>query len=160
MTVIALRPATAADSEFCFQLHKAAMGEYVTAIGGWDEQRQRDHHARGFDPEHWQIITADGTDIGMLNVEHRPTEIYLSRIEIHPDYQGHGIGTQLIRALIDQARQRGQDLVLDVLTVNHRAEALYRRLGMTEVARHGDNNIRITMRSAPAAGPEPSPGTR
>ena len=96
----------------------------------------------------------------MLNVEHRPTEIYLSRIEIHPDYQGRGIGTRLIRALIDQARQRGQDLVLDVLTVNHRAEALYRRLGMTEVARHGDNNIRITMRSAPAAGPEPSPGTR
>ena len=27
MTGIALRPATPADSEFCFQLHKAAMGE-------------------------------------------------------------------------------------------------------------------------------------
>ena len=160
MTVIGLRPATAADREFCFQLHKAAMGDYITAIWGWDERRQREAHDRGFAPGRWQIITADGTDIGMLNVEHRPTEIYLSRIEIHPDYQGHGIGTQLIRALIDQARQRGQDLVLDVLTVNHRAEALYRRLGMTEVARHGDNNIRITMRSARAAGPEPSPGTR
>ena len=147
MTVIALRPATAADSEFCFRLHKAAMAEYVAAIWGWDEQRQRDHHARGFDPEHWQIITADGTDAGILIVDYRPTEIYLARIEIHPDYQGRGIGTRLVSALIDEAAQRGQDLVLDVLTVNNRAQALYQRLGMKEVARHGDGNIRIAMRS-------------
>jgi ribosomal protein S18 acetylase RimI-like enzyme len=147
MTVIALRPATAADREFCFELHKAAMGEYVTAIWGWDEQRQRDAHARKFAPGHWQIITADGTDAGILIVDYRPAEIYLGRIEIHPGYQGHGIGTQLISALIDEAAQRGQDLVLDVLTVNTRAQTLYQRLGMNEVARHGDNNIRITMRS-------------
>ncbi len=84
----------------------------------------------------------------MLDVEYRPAEIYLSRIEICPRYQGHGIGTRLISALIDEATQKGQDLVLDVLTVNHRARALDERLGMTEVARHGDNNMKITMRSA------------
>ncbi len=148
MTVIALRPATAADSEFCFQLHKAAMGEYVTAIWGWDEQRQREFHARGFAPGHWQIITADGADAGLLIVDYRPAEIYLARIEIHPDYQGHGIGTRLISTLIDEAARRGQDLVLDVLTVNHRAQALYQRLGMKEVGGHGDNNVRMTMRSS------------
>ena len=38
MTVIALRPATPADGEFCYRLHKAAMGGYITAIWGWDEQ--------------------------------------------------------------------------------------------------------------------------
>jgi ribosomal protein S18 acetylase RimI-like enzyme len=83
----------------------------------------------------------------MLDVEYRPGEIYLSRIEIHPDYQGRGIGTRLIGALTAEARQIGQDLVLDVLTVNRRAQALYRRLGMAETARHSDN-IKITMRSA------------
>jgi ribosomal protein S18 acetylase RimI-like enzyme len=150
MTPVALRPATSADSEFCFQLHKAAMGGYITTIWGWDEQRQRDFHTRSFNPRRWQIITAGGTDIGMIDVEYRPAEIYLSRIEISPGHQGHGIGTRLIRALIDEARQNGQDLVLDVLTVNHRAQALYQRLGMTEVARHGDGNIKITMRSTRA----------
>jgi ribosomal protein S18 acetylase RimI-like enzyme len=148
MTPVALRPATSADSEFCFQLHKAAMGGYIAAIWGWDEQRQRDSHTRKFNPRRWQIITADGTDIGMIDVEYRPAEIYLSRIEISPDHQGHGIGTRLVSALIYEARQNGQDLVLDVLTVNHRAQALYQRLGMTETARHGDGNIKITMRSA------------
>src|SRR5215472_4491755 len=99
MTSVALRAAASADSEFCFQLHKAAMGDYITAIWGWDEQRQRDLHTRSFNPGRWQIITADRADIGMLDVEYRPGEIYLSRIEILPDYQGQGIGTQLISAL-------------------------------------------------------------
>lgn len=149
MTRIALRPVTAADSEFCYRLHRAAMGEYITAVWGWDEERQRGFHDRGFGPGRWQIITAGGTDVGMIDVEYRPTEIYLSRIEIHPDHQGHGIGTHLIGALIEEARRRDQDLALDVLAVNRRAQALYRRLGMTEVARHGENDIRITMRTVP-----------
>ncbi len=38
MTPVALRPAIPADSECCFQLHKAAMGDNVTAIWRWDEQ--------------------------------------------------------------------------------------------------------------------------
>ncbi len=147
MTGIALRPATPADSEFCFQLHKAAMGSYITAIWGWDEQIQRDFHTRAFNPGHWQIITADGADIGMLDVEYRPGEIHLARIEIHPEHQGRGAGTRLISALIDQATQRGQDLVLDVLTINQRAYDLYRRLGMKEEASHGGNKLKITMRS-------------
>ena len=149
MTVVALRPARPADSEFCFQLHKAAMGGYVTAIWGWDEQRQRAYHDRSFDPGRWQIITAGGADIGMIDVERRPTEIYLGRIEILPSHQGRGIGTGLITALIDEASRNGQDLTLDVLTVNSRAQALYERLGLTEVARHGDSDIKIRMRSGP-----------
>ena len=146
--VFALRPATPADAEFCYQLHKAAMGEYITAIWGWDEQAQRAFQERAFNPGGWQIITAGQADIGMLDVDYRPGEIYLSRIEIHPGHQGQGIGTRIISALVEEAERKGQHLVLDVLTVNRRAQALYRRLGLTEVARHGDRGTRITMRSA------------
>jgi ribosomal protein S18 acetylase RimI-like enzyme len=146
MTAIELRAATNADSEFCYRLHKAALGEYVAAIWGWDEQRQREFHARAFNPDRWQIITDDGVDIGMLDVEYRPHEIYLSRIEICPDHQGRGIGTRLISTLMAEATLRKQALALDVLTVNERARALYQRLGLTEAGRHGDNNIKIAMR--------------
>jgi hypothetical protein len=31
MTTIGLLPATGTDSEFCYQLHKAAMGDHITA---------------------------------------------------------------------------------------------------------------------------------
>lgn len=74
----------------------------------------------------------------MLDVEYRADEIYLARIELHPDHRGHGIGTRLVSTLIDEAAQKGQDPVLDVRDLNHRAQALCQRLGMTEVARHGD----------------------
>ena len=69
-----------------------------------------------------------------------------------PGHQGRGIGTGLITGLIGEARRHGQDLVLDVLIVNERARALYQRLGLTEVARHGDGDIKIRMRSGPPRG--------
>ena len=125
------------------------MGGYIAATWGWDEQARL--HARAFNPGRWQIITVGGADNGMLDVERRPGEIYLSRIEIHPRYQGQGIGTRLIGDLIDEAAQHVQHFVLDILTVNERAQALYRRLGLTEVARHGDSNVKITRRSAQSA---------
>jgi ribosomal protein S18 acetylase RimI-like enzyme len=147
MTSVALRPAVPADQEFCYRLHKAAMGEYVTAIWGWDEQKQRDSHARGFNPGRWQIITVDGTDAGMLDVDYQPDAVYLSRIELLPGYQGRGIGAGLIRELITTAHRRGQPLELDVFAVNHRAQALYRRLGLREVP--GSDPRKLRMRSAP-----------
>jgi ribosomal protein S18 acetylase RimI-like enzyme len=149
VSTVELRAVSDADSEFCYQLHKAAMGAYVTAIWGWDEQTQRDFHARAFNPDRWQIITDDGVDIGMIDVEYRPGEIYLARIEICPDHQGRGIGTGLITALMAEAGQKGRAFALDVLTVNERAHALYQRLGLAEVARHGDNNVKIAMRYTP-----------
>jgi hypothetical protein len=63
-------------------------------------------------------------------------------------HQGRGIGTRIISALVEEAEHEGQDLVLDVLTVNRRAQTLYQRLGLTEVARHGDRGAKLTMRSA------------
>jgi GNAT superfamily N-acetyltransferase len=163
VTGIGLRPASPGDSAYCYRLHKLAMGDYVAAIWGWDEGVQRSFHARAFAPGRWQIITADGVDVGMLDVEYRPGEIYLSRIEIHPDHQGLGIGTQLISALVDQAERQGRALALDVLAVNRRAQALYRRLGLREVGRHGVGNIKVSMRSArPDQNPQPEdrPGAR
>ena len=147
-SALALRPATPADAEFCYRLHKAAMGEYITAIWGWDEQVQRAFHDRAFNPRRWQIITAGQAEIGMLDVDYRPGEIYLARIEIDPGHQGRGFGSRIISALLEEAERKGQDLVLDVLAVNRRARALYERLGLAEVAsHHGGQGIKVTMRS-------------
>lgn len=64
-----------------------------------------------------------------------------------PGHQGHGIGSRAISVLLDEAERNGQDLVLDVLMVNRRARAFYKRLGLTEVARSGDRGTKVTMRS-------------
>ncbi|WP_435061043.1 GNAT family N-acetyltransferase [Amycolatopsis thermoflava] len=139
---VTLRPATEGDREFCFRLHEAAMGAYVAAVWGWEEQEQRAYHDRGFAPGRWQIVTVDGTDAGMLSVEQRDGSLYLGRIELLPEFQGRGVGSRLITDLIADADRRGVAVELDVLAVNTRAYELYRRLGFREVRRGG----KIAMR--------------
>lgn len=147
MSEMVLRAATPADQEFCFVLHRAAMGAYVEAIWGWEDSAQRAIHEREFAPARTQIINVGNQDVGSLTVRRGPSEIYLERIEIHPDHQGRTIGTQIIQALLDEGAYRKQFVTLDVLAVNHRARAFYRRLGFREVTRHGSGGIKVRMRS-------------
>jgi GNAT superfamily N-acetyltransferase len=145
-----LRPATSADREFCFALHRASMRPYVERLWGWDDEVQRGFHDRGFDPDRTRIITVDGRDVGSLTVDDAADAIYLRRIQVHPEHQGRGIGARLIRGLLAEAAARGVPVTLDVLTVNPRAHALYRRLGFHDVMRHGDDNVKIRMRADPS----------
>ena len=41
MSAVTTRPATQADYHFLYTLHKLALGLYVEAIWGWDEESQR-----------------------------------------------------------------------------------------------------------------------
>lgn len=140
---VRLRDATPADSEFCYRLHRAALGPYVTAIWGWDEAEQRGFHERGFDPPNTKIILVDGEPAGRLDVARRPDEIHLRLIELLPAYQGKGVGGRLVRDLIAEAAAHGQVISLEVLAVNTRAHALYERLGFRETGR---DELKVRMR--------------
>src|SRR6478736_7555535 len=59
MDTLALRPATNADIEFCFDLHRSSFYQYVTEIWGWDEKDQRAIHIRDFKLGRVQIVTAN-----------------------------------------------------------------------------------------------------
>jgi GNAT superfamily N-acetyltransferase len=83
------------------------MGEYITAIWGWDEQVQRAFHDRAFNTRRWQVITAGQADIGVLDAGYRPEEICVPRIEIDPGNQGRGFGSLIVRALADEAAHKG-----------------------------------------------------
>ncbi|WP_284749906.1 GNAT family N-acetyltransferase [Amycolatopsis sp. RTGN1] len=132
---VALRRLRSGDDEFCFQLHRSALGEYVDAIWGWDEPVQRARHEKNFDAVHTQIITVDGHDAGSLTVLDTGTDVVLGLIELDPVYQGRGFGGHIVRALVAEAASRGQDVVLEVLDVNTRAKAFYERLGFVETGR-------------------------
>jgi putative acetyltransferase len=140
---VALRRLKAGDDEFCFQLHRSALGEYVDAIWGWDEPAQRAYHETHFDAAHTQIITVDGHDAGALTVLDDGTEVVLGLIELDPAYQGRGIGGHVVKALVAEAASRGQDVVLEVLDVNTRAKAFYERLGFVETGRPREHKVAL-----------------
>jgi ribosomal protein S18 acetylase RimI-like enzyme len=140
---VELRRLRSGDDEFCFSVHRDALGEYVDAIWGWDEPAQRAFHEENFDAEHTQIITVDGHDAGSLTVLEAGAEVVLGRIELDPVYQCRGVGGHVVKALTREAASRGQDVVLEVLDVNTRAKAFCERLGFVETGRPGPHKIAL-----------------
>lgn len=75
---------------------------------------------------------ADGTLACLGGIDYRrdPESGYLWLLETRAELRSQGVGKQLVEALEERARARGQDRVhLAVETSNERATALYRRLG-------------------------------
>lgn len=140
---VELRRLRPGDVEFCFRLHRRALGEYVDAIWGWDEPVQRAYHEKNFDAAHTQVITVDGRDTGVLTVLDGGTEVVLGLIEIDPVHQGRGVGGHVVGTLLAEAASRGQDVVLEVLDVNTRAKAFYERLGFVETGRPREHKIAL-----------------
>jgi ribosomal protein S18 acetylase RimI-like enzyme len=146
MADITLRPATAEDAEFFFALHERSLGPYVEQIWGWDDDVQRAYLTGHLVLDRVRVIVVDGVDVGRLDVEDRDEEAFLALIELAPDHQGRGIGSRLIRELLERAGAEGKGVTLSVLGVNDRAYRLYRRLGFTEVSRDGvAPEVRIRM---------------
>jgi GNAT superfamily N-acetyltransferase len=127
------RPATARDGVFLWALHNATLKDYVTQTWGWDDQVQRRMFDERFDPARIEILVCEGQDVGALAVEQRPDELWLAELQIAPAWQGRGLGTAILRDLIDEANARGVPVGLRVLRVNP-ARALYERLGFVVVS--------------------------
>jgi ribosomal protein S18 acetylase RimI-like enzyme len=132
---IFLRPATAADKEFLYELHRATMREYIDETWGWDEEWQRREFEGRFSKANQQVILADGTAVGMLEVEYRPDELFIANIQVRPSAQRRGIGSLIIAELVTQGRRTNQPVTLQVLEVNLEALRLYERLGFVVTAR-------------------------
>jgi ribosomal protein S18 acetylase RimI-like enzyme len=124
-----LRPARPEDYDFLSALHEAAMREYVERVWGWDDAEQARILRSRFHPEGWRIIQSENQDIGLLVVDEEDRAIRLAEIELLPAWQGRGIGSSIVRWLMEEAARVGKPLTLRVLHVNGRARALYERLG-------------------------------
>lgn len=128
--MIAYRAATEADFEFLYRLHRETMRVYAEeTYGPWDETWQRSYFQRHFNPDTLRLITVDGEVAGALQVQYRTEEIFLACLEIAPPYQGRGIGTAVMRQLMDEADRASKPVALRVLKSNRRARSLYQRLG-------------------------------
>ncbi len=119
-------------------------------------------------PSSAHLLTADGLaekarrETGFLAVENgqivgcvfalaRARDFYVGKLAVEPGLQGQGIGTRLMRAVEDLARECGKDAIeLQTrieLTANH---AAFARLGFRETERTAhegyDKPTSITMR--------------
>jgi ribosomal protein S18 acetylase RimI-like enzyme len=145
MGEVELRAATQEDAGFLYNLLKTTMQQYVAQTWGWDERWQQEHFRESFEPSKERVVVLGGQDIGVISVEQKEDEVFLSKIYILPEYQGQGIGTHLIRSILDQAFESGLPVALRVLRVNP-AKRLYERLGFVDV---GETETHYLMKAIP-----------
>lgn len=76
-----------------------------------------------------RLIVSDGHPVGWVIVDRGGAELHGIDLGLIPEARGAGIGTQIIRALQQEASATRRGMVLDVQRTNARAVALYERLG-------------------------------
>ena len=144
---VTLRPAVPGDFDFLYGLNRTTMmGDVVATWGRWDERWQAERYRRHFQPAGCKIIVREGQDVGILVAGKTETEHYVASIRLLPEHQGRGIGTSLLNALLDEAREEGKQVTLQVLKVNDRARRRYERLGFSTVE---ETNTLYLMTAAP-----------
>ena len=138
---VTLRDATAEDLEFLFSLLRVALGPYVVqTFGSWDDAEQRARFFAATDPTTHRVEQG-GRPVGCLAVRRLPDEVRLNRVLLLPEWQNRGIGTQLVREVVAQARAAGLPVRLRVFRVNP-ARRLYERLGFVAT---GETDTHVLM---------------
>jgi GNAT superfamily N-acetyltransferase len=147
-SLIKLIPADEAHREFSYQVKKAAEGEYITLMFGWDEGVQRSYHNNAWQQQKPDVITYDGKLIGSIATMETEDCIEIGQFFILPEYQRKGIGTYLLKNILDKADRMSKNVTLKFLK-NNPVESLYvrndfRLVHTSEVAYHmerrmGDN---------------------
>jgi len=129
---ISLRAARPDDYEFAVDLYLDSTKRLLTALGRWNQGRAIARFRRGFKTEQAQVICVGGADIGWMQISQSVDRLHLHQLHILAQFRNRGIGTRLIRGLIDRARGIGRPVGLNVIRGN-RALSLYRRLGFRVV---------------------------
>lgn len=123
-------PATGDEKEFCRQLHHAAYRDVIVRqFGAWNEPLQDSFFENTFKSS-GEIILWNGDAVGFLAKGIFPDHVFLSELQLLPEYQGRGVGTRIIRQIQEEAAQLKRPIRLQVLREN-KARELYERLGFT-----------------------------
>ena len=132
------------DYECSYQVKKAAEGELIHKIFGWNETSQREFHRKDWMEKRPSIIKFGGKTICTMAVTESDGHIEVGQLFILPEYQNRGIGSHLLRRALQKADISNVPVRLVFLQGN-RAEALYRRNGF-QLIRQTDTHCYMERR--------------
>ncbi|YCM46712.1 GNAT family N-acetyltransferase [Verrucomicrobiaceae bacterium 227] len=135
------------DLPFLCELYASTRREEVSATGWPQEQieaflkqqfeAQHCHYQEHFSSADFEIIQgADGSDIGRLYLDEWEKEFRIIDIALLPDHRGKGIGSDILKKIIDRAFAVGKSLSIHVEQFNP-AMKLYLRLGFQKLEEQG-----------------------
>ena len=129
-TTFTLRPANFDDMDAMMAIGHEGLRPHIEAFKTWDDDVEEAGFRQHFVPEQIEIIQASGADAGYIKIEHRGDHHYIDGIYIAKAYRGTGIGTQVLKAKLQELSDL--PIRLRVYKTNP-AQYLYARLGFNEV---------------------------
>lgn len=83
----------------------------------------------------FQVLTVEGMCVGYSAISHHDRQAHLSRLAVHPAWQGQGLGHLLLHDLLLDAQAAGiHEIMLNTQVDNSRAQALYKSYGFQPTA--------------------------
>lgn len=127
-SLIILIPGEESHREFSYRVKKTAEGEYIAQIWGWDENFQRDFHAKDWQQKRPEIILYDSRPIGTISKTENEDYVEIRQFFILPEYQRQGIGSYLLKSILDRA-DRSDRIARLAFLKNNPVGSLYKRHG-------------------------------
>jgi ribosomal protein S18 acetylase RimI-like enzyme len=98
---------------------------------------QHQHYTQHYVGAEFKLLELDGQVAGRLYWQCLQSELRLIEITLLPEFRARGFATLLVQHLQALAAQRSLPLALNVACTNHRALALYQRLGFVVLDNDG-----------------------
>ncbi len=140
----ALQPAGASDSGFLYRLFESTRGRQfaqlplvpsqVEALVRLQFNTQQAAYRMQYPESQDFVIVSGDRSAGRLWLNESADEILIVDIAIAPESQGRGLGTSVLRQIIDDASLAAKAVRLHVDRMNFRAARLYRGLGFKAVS--------------------------
>ena len=146
---VTLRRAVDRDFEACRRTYFAEM-DWVNERLGLKRDEQESMFRKLWNPAQVCIIQADGTDVGWLQTVVSKSEHMLGQIFVDAPFQRRGIGTEVLRRIIEEASRRRLPVRLAVVKFN-RSRRLYDRLGF-RVTHEDERKVYLTREPDPPSG--------
>ncbi len=131
--MIALRPATEADLDFLFELHKGSLERIVRKHREWRDADERRHLATRIAQGNDRIVLAGEEPIGHFSVTSDGNTAHIGMLAVIPQWQRRGVARRLVTDLLNTHSA----ITLDVHTNNKNAIAAYSRLGFRQTGEIG-----------------------
>ena len=143
---ITLRPVSPDDYDFLVEVYGSTRAEELALTPWTTEQQQafvrsqfaaqQDHYAQKYPTASHDIILSDNRPVGRLYVARLDQEIRIIDITLLPAERNAGIGSNLIKQLLDEANRSGKITRIYVEEFNPSLR-LFQRLGFSPSEQHG-----------------------
>ena len=137
-SAVTLRAVGPADEAFLLNVYAGTRADELALVSWTDEQRlafvgmqftaQQDHYRKVYPEADHDVILSAGRPVGRLYIARKEHEIRIIDITLLPQERNVGVGSYLIRELLDEATRAGKPLRVYVESFNPSLR-LFERLG-------------------------------